>query len=434
MVFIDCRSLSEAELNKKIDKDFMLSAWIDGLGHQVCLRKKAIPEALAYIEKTFPSFDNEDDQPPFYVTIDFFHLIQELFEANSQGEELDEESREVFDFMKQNLIHDDTCTHLPVPVFSYVKPTMNTQFILHILISLGHFETEADLTAHSSLREALPNANLIGPENDAESLQEYSNKLLDLYITDQLVYFPNSERVKAPWIITVGNLLDGIIVRDILPITDLPPVQQTILIQSVSDECKAYKVRKKSDMLKAAMNELESSIARCNIPSTDEFMTATIEKPLEWDPIENFTQCPNQSLESFEEQKLAILLCVNTLDSYCDIFNKQDGTYVKCRVTHGAPGSGKSFISQYVLLYSISCGLNVSITALMANRANQLGGEHIHKMFTIQPKQNITPAWTAELAYNRIMKSPVILDNCHSCQVLFVDEAGQISAELLSVF
>ena len=55
---------------------------------------------------------------------------------------------------------------------------MGTQFILRILLSLGRYKTEIDLLQHGSLRESFRYAILIGPGNDDESLQNYSDQVV----------------------------------------------------------------------------------------------------------------------------------------------------------------------------------------------------------------------------------------------------------------
>jgi hypothetical protein len=65
---------------------------------------------------------------------------------------------------------------------------MGTQFILHLLLSLGSFSTELDLVHHSSIQELLCHAKLIGEHNDPDSLQLYSNELLKMSITEQLIF------------------------------------------------------------------------------------------------------------------------------------------------------------------------------------------------------------------------------------------------------
>ena len=90
--------------------------------------------------------------------------------------------------MMEHLIYDDAdiVDHLPVPVFSFIKPTTGLQFAHNMLLSMGCFETEIDLIMHSTIREALRHAKLIGPSDAPDDLQIRSNKLLCSWIEDQL--------------------------------------------------------------------------------------------------------------------------------------------------------------------------------------------------------------------------------------------------------
>ena len=69
------------------------------------------------------------------------------------------------------MIYEDTARHLPVPVYLFINPTMNTRFLLHLLLSMGHYETEYDMILHPTLRESFKYAKLIGAEVDEESLK-----------------------------------------------------------------------------------------------------------------------------------------------------------------------------------------------------------------------------------------------------------------------
>ena len=116
--------------------------------------------------------------------------------------------------MKEIIYDSGRDEHLPVPVLLYLKPTLGVQFIHHILISLGRFTTEIYLTMQPSIRESLRYAKLIGPSNDEDDVQCYSNQLLYLWIKEQLQYFPIGRRILSEWIVIVGDLFDSVIVRD----------------------------------------------------------------------------------------------------------------------------------------------------------------------------------------------------------------------------
>ena len=150
-------------------------------------------------------------------------------------------------------IEDEGIRYLPVPVFTCIKPTMGIQFILHILISLGHFETEADLILHTSLRKSLRYAKLIGDSEDEESLKKYSKDLLKLYFLQQVITFPNSTRVIGAWINAAADLFDGIIIRNEIPITDMPPVLQITINAIGSDTVSQKLLSMKKNLLSAAL-------------------------------------------------------------------------------------------------------------------------------------------------------------------------------------
>ena len=91
------------------------------------------------------------------------------------------------------------------------------------MLSLGKLEIELDLIVYRTLRDVLCHAKIIGDKTDPTSLQEYSNQLFQKVIEELLIFFPNSYRVLDTYITNAAHLFDDIVVRNILPITDLPP-------------------------------------------------------------------------------------------------------------------------------------------------------------------------------------------------------------------
>ena len=66
--------------------------------------------------------------------------------------------------------NDDDDEHLPIPVYSGIKPSMGTEFILNKLLSLRRFSTERKLLLNGTLRGCFCNSKLIGEEDDPEYL------------------------------------------------------------------------------------------------------------------------------------------------------------------------------------------------------------------------------------------------------------------------
>ena len=144
-------------------------------------------------------------------------------------------------FKNRNFLFDDsTEEHLPIPVFSYVRPTFGTQFILNILLSLVRYVTEIDILHQVSLKELFRYAKLIGQNNDEDSLKIYSNDVFVIFIEEQLIYFPNSRSLIDDCITTAGELFDEVIIRNTTTITETPSVQLKTLASSTEEKCKEY--------------------------------------------------------------------------------------------------------------------------------------------------------------------------------------------------
>ena len=168
---------------------------------------------------------------------DLFLYIKKVMINN----ELSEDDIEFQEFADSHLLYNDASEeHLPIPVFSYVRPTMGTQFILHILLSVGRYSTEIDLLKHSTLRESFRYAKLIGSREDDDSLEMYASEVFLIFIVEQLIYYPNSRFLIDSWIITSAQLFNDIILYNLIPITDMPPVQQTTSMRLRDEKCENF--------------------------------------------------------------------------------------------------------------------------------------------------------------------------------------------------
>jgi hypothetical protein len=425
------KEVNEDKLRNIITNNIRSSSWVDGLQRVVKIRVKAIPEVIDYINNKMNHHNRE--APHIKMMVDLFNDISSHIENNQDNEEISEENQVFGNQIKSAWIdNDEQNEHLPIPVYSYIKPTMGTQFILHLLLSMGHFNTEIDLTLKENLRESFRCANLIGPLNDDDSLQQYSNELLKKFIKEQLQYFPNSKRVIDSWIIVAGELLDEVLVHNSIPINNMPAVQQSTLFASTEEECVKYIESTKVNVIKSAMSELkEESIQRCSIPSIESIVAAKKESPITWNAYESFRQNNSQPDSSFVEQQFAVKNCIKTIESYRNgMFHN---SFTKSIGIRGYAGCGKSFIMQYVLLYAMSQGLLCIPTAMMSRRSVFLGGKHIHILFGIPAERNLSPHRMAEIAITKLLRDPKKLNLLRVLDCLFLDEIGQLSSELLAV-
>ena len=111
-----------------------------------------------------------------------------------------------------------------------MKPSMGPEFILNALSSLGRFFTEHKLLLNGTLIVCFHNAKLIAEEDDSESLQNYSNQVMNIFVNNQLVFFPKGQRMIDAFIIQAGDLLDRVIINNKSNIYEMPAVQLSDLL------------------------------------------------------------------------------------------------------------------------------------------------------------------------------------------------------------
>ena len=140
------------------------------------------------------------------------------------------------------------------------------------------------------------------------------------------------------YITYAAQIFDDIIVKNIVPITDLPPVLQCNLFESTENSITNFWKQTKQSFLNAALTELSQSIELCRIPPFSELFNSSKTNQLEWDAIQLFKQ---GTRESFMEQKEAMSINVQRVNEYMDIFGSIGGQFIKSIGVHGAPGSGK---------------------------------------------------------------------------------------------
>ena len=179
--------LMSDEMMVKVQTDITKTCWIDGLHHQVRIRKKAFGEVLSYLESKNDQNDIDDFDNQLFNFIKEIICLQQQDHLSEEQQIISEEQQILRHFAREELIYEDEDTvflHVPVP--SLITPQNAHQFILHYLLKYGRFETEVDLTTHPSVRDSFRYAKLIGNETDENSLIRYSNILLRKYIVEEV--------------------------------------------------------------------------------------------------------------------------------------------------------------------------------------------------------------------------------------------------------
>ena len=418
---IDTTPTGSSEIQSLLDENVNSCPWFDATGCRVRLRRKAAKEFRSHLE-----FIYERDAGRF-KEIDSTLLIQHLLDKLEDLNQIryDETFWEDASSVKYDL---------PIPVYSSITPNNPSDFLLHIMLVLGQFETELDLRLQPTIREGLIAANLIGTETDSDSLCNYSRQLLRRVINEVLPIQPLKMGRFGDCIVKSKHLLDSVILNNDIPITEIPPCILTELLDSKDKELSLFWSQKISDQLDAIYQSPVVSME--HLPNIEEVKLAcSHRKPLDWDQLASFSRGEGQCLQSFNEQRNIISIALRSLNDYKVQFGPRALKFTRGLIIHGGPGCGKTHVVMYMSLMAMSFGLNVMTTALMGVRANALGGIHVHRLFGLNPKNSSNPYRAAELSLDKLHRKSM-LTHLHvilTMDVLIIDECGQLSAAQLSI-
>ena len=137
--FIDMKDKVKGDdLDKNITIDLKLSSLIDCLERKVKLREMALPELLEWCDYVEGEInENEIDlinSNGQHEMIDLFRDINNIIIKHKTGVTMDEGEHDFYTHVNENLIYkNEEELHLPIPVFSHLRPTMGAQFVNHIL-------------------------------------------------------------------------------------------------------------------------------------------------------------------------------------------------------------------------------------------------------------------------------------------------------------
>ncbi len=426
---IDENCHSRIDMIALLSKNLFFCPWFDCLGRRVYIRKSAVDEVEELARKNrVGAMVMEDPLGINEIVIDMIRLYKITDEDSLSDEEIRRKR-----FVKYHIIFDADSDLSPIPVLTHVNPSNTHEFFVHTVLSLGKYETEIDVLRNSSPRECFRKAMLIGLDNDEDSLRTYMDDLLRRFIVEEVVYYPSSIRKVDGFIVLANRVFEHIIVHDNFVANDIP-FQLTEVLNRAEESFTNWWIETKSKQLDAIFNTLGNVR---NIPSREDVETCDRYNPLTWNPVATMTRSIHQNRTSFREQRLAMELNKNSIDQYAAAsFGTPSTAYTKNVVTHGSPGTGKSFIAMRSVLYSLSKGLRTLSSCLLGARANAIGGIHLHVLFCLQVQNKnatIYPYRMAELSLQKIMRKKLYHHALLTVDVLFLDELGQISAEMIAI-
>ena len=380
--------------------------WVDGLDCQVLIRPKAIPIVLQ-IEGCC------DEMKKLLNTLNFFY-----YDVPLNAEELVPILPHHKDDFLKLFVELKESGNLPLPLFNVVKPTETNRFLIHLLLSMGHFNNEAELFQGNSMRQFFFNAGLIpSPENVRE---EDILNLTRRFIMEQLLFVPGGTYPFGKYSVMAYRAINNALLTDTTTCCDVPSFLYTSLVEQANETALKYQ------------EEIRESLASyvCNFPnapSKQDLLTVTRSKPLTWIP--QLTRLVGQSEESYKECLYISEVTRNVIDCYTNASLETIKSLIIC----GGPGMGKTFQLSLACTYGMSKGLNVTTTAIMAERANALGGRHIHFLFALPGESTRNIHKVIDKAIRMLNRNPEKLQFIRTLDVLLIDEMGYMSAELLNI-
>ena len=418
-------------LSLKISQSLERSSWIDGLGFEVKVRYRAIDSAVAHFDSPLGI------QRGRRIVHALFEKIKQLKdEAAAAGRRVpaDEDDADFFcrfvDLEPENDRNPMKPRTLPTVVFSDVKPTNPTKFLLHLLLSMGSFTTEYELLRQPDMYSAFVHAELLVPRG-SPGFEESVRNLIRRYIVEQLAYAPISTRTLDYYLVEAGRVIREVLVEDRLTITDMPGVLFTSLQTECSANIEAALAAIKHTVVDATFGFLSWLADNSpGFPTKQELLDGTVCKgnPHPWTGQLVKNTAKGQSEASFLEHQR----CAEAIRNMVTKYSMGVTEFIKALLIVGGPGCGKTFEMMYGVLQFLCKGCLVITTALLSARARTLGGIHFHRLFCL--RKGRTPQQIAEAAVIAVMKNPILYAFFLRLDAIAIDEFGQLSAELFSAF
>jgi hypothetical protein len=215
--------------------------------------------------------------------------------------------------------------------------------------------------------------------------------------------------------------------RNELPFRELPSYLYTQLSRAITDSESRLQKTTRRELAETVMDNLDKKgINMLRYFDIESLIRATPGRPIPF--AYDMVQGDGQPELSFIEQKETFGLGKERFQKY----KATTTSTTKGLIINGGPGTGKTTLMELMIVYAYCAGLFSVLTAVMSERASQLGGIHISQLMCIPVRKGVSCGRLAEMAYLDLLKAPDKLALLRQMDVLFIDEFGQVSAELLA--
>jgi predicted GIY-YIG superfamily endonuclease len=399
----DGRSTSETLLHYELKK----CGWVDGLDCQILVKSQAIEFIL-----TLPSCSNE--------IRDLFCLINHAANQNKRNSiPIIETSIQLKEIKKRFVdLKYDSSQELPFPLFNVVKPTQANRFLIHLLLSMGSFDNEGQLYQGNCMKHFFFNAGLIPNRTSASEIEVIA--ITKKFVMEQLLFVPGGTMMFDRYCLAAYEAIRDALLFDSIASNDVPSYLYTTLVEKANDTALEFY----EDMKLSLANSL---CMLPNVPTSSELIKSSKDQPMTWKP--DVAQLSGQHAISFAE---SLSICKYTTASI-DVYVAAPLHITKSILICGGPGTGKTFQMRLACTYAMSKGLTTTITAVMAERALFLGGRHIHYLFCIPGENTRNMNKQIDQSIRGLNQNPERIQFLRMLDILFIDEMGYVSAELLNV-
>ena len=164
LYYISDKSIKNDAIEKLLHLDINKCCWIDCLGREVKLRALAFDEIKLLVNKNIEQLDPIHDK----FSMDMNEMINKTIDlCQNKNNTTSTMILDEIEFMEEYFIYkSDEDSLLPILVLSTIIPENPIHFLLHIILSLGNYDTEKDALNHPSFRDSLHTVKLIGDNND----------------------------------------------------------------------------------------------------------------------------------------------------------------------------------------------------------------------------------------------------------------------------
>ena len=102
---------------------------------------------------------------------------------------------------------------------------------------------------------------------------------MNLFLIKQLNLSTNGPRVIDNFIVLARDLFYSVIIEKNIPTNEMPPVHFPALLLDYDETFKRFIEVVKNDIIKYGLRELGDACDSCNVPSYDQFNSATLDDP-----------------------------------------------------------------------------------------------------------------------------------------------------------